>query len=125
MSNFTSVKNKAQALVGDVIPLALNSRLQLQNHQLLNGSILSQSTYPELYSMVGLIKNTFTWTARTSAATGINALIYENSLFVYAGTGGAIATSTDGVTWTTRTSGTASVLYALTYGNGHIFWHTV
>jgi hypothetical protein len=43
---------------------------------------------------------------------------YGNGTFVVVGSGGTILTSSDGVTWTQRTSGTSNRLYGVTYGNG-------
>jgi len=40
---------------------------------------------------------------------------YGNGLFVTVGDSGTILTSTDGTTWTERTSGTSSDLYGITY----------
>jgi hypothetical protein len=42
---------------------------------------------------------------------------YAESLFVAVGAAGTILTSSDGTTWTSRTSGTTSNLYDVTYGN--------
>ena len=39
-------------------------------------------------------------------------------MFVYAGRSGALATSTNAITWTARTSGTIGDIFSLTYGNG-------
>jgi hypothetical protein len=47
----------------------------------------------------------------------INRLTVGNGTFVYAGDGGAIATSPDGSTWTKRTSGTVKNINTLTYDN--------
>ena len=73
-----------------------------------------------------------TWTTRTSGilitprviygtlvTTGITLarVIYGNSTFVTTGNAGTILTSTDGITWTARTSGTTKHLFGVTYGN--------
>jgi hypothetical protein len=86
---------------------------------LADGSVLTQTAYPELYANIGLISNGIaTWTARTSGtANNIFALTYGDNLYVYGAGLGVLATSTDAITWTARTSGTASNLSALTYGN--------
>lgn len=85
-----------------------------------NGASVSQATYATLYSRVGLISDfqnaTFTSVSNMPAAT--NSIIFANNLFVAVGDGGAISTSTDSVTWTTRTSGTVSNINTVTYGNG-------
>jgi len=41
--------------------------------------------------------------------------IIGNELFVVVGNAGTILTSSDGVTWTSRTSGTSGSLYNVTY----------
>ena len=41
-----------------------------------------------------------------------------NGLFVVVGEDGIIFTSSDGNSWTERTSGTSEDLYEVTYGNG-------
>jgi photosystem II stability/assembly factor-like uncharacterized protein len=38
-------------------------------------------------------------------------------LWVAVGESGTILTSSDGITWTSRTSGTSEALYVVTYGN--------
>jgi len=55
----------------------------------------------------------------------ITSLTYGNGTFVYAGFGGNLATSTDGVTWTTRTSGTTSIINALKYNNNTFVYGTI
>ena len=41
-----------------------------------------------------------------------------NGLFVTVGNVGSILTSSDGISWTERTSGTTKNLYGVTYGGG-------
>ena len=41
-----------------------------------------------------------------------------NGLFVTVGNDGIIVTSSDGISWTERTSGTTNNLYGVTYGGG-------
>ena len=60
-----------------------------------------------------------TWTWRNPLPQG-NALLsaaYGNGSFVTVGSYGTILTSSDGVTWTARTSGTTFDLQGVTYGN--------
>jgi len=45
-------------------------------------------------------------------------MLFSGNTFVAVGDSGTILTSPDGVTWTTRTSGTTYYLTAVTYGNG-------
>ena len=47
----------------------------------------------------------------------IRSLVYGNNTFVYAGTNGGLATSSNAVTWAARTSGTSNNINALTYGD--------
>ena len=42
-------------------------------------------------------------------------IAYGNGVYVYAGNSGGVATSTDAITWTARTSGTTSAYNALIY----------
>jgi hypothetical protein len=55
-----------------------------------------------------------TWTWRSGQLFSIT---YGNGLFVAAWRGGTLLTSPDGVTWTLRTTGTASVIEGVAYGN--------
>jgi hypothetical protein len=85
----------------------------------LDGSVLSQTAYPELFNAIGLLKNDFTGTPVTSGTTTtIRSITYNNGLYVYGGFGGVLATSTDAITWTVGTSGTTSTIYSIIYGNG-------
>ena len=63
---------------------------------------------------------TFDMTSRTYPfGTDVFALTYGNGVFVAAGTSGNMATSPDGITWTSRTSGIGNTTaQALTYGGG-------
>lgn len=87
-----------------------------------DGSTVSQSTYATLYSHIGLVK-TFagSWTlpakANTTSWNGI-ATDGTGNLYVLVSSGGVVNSSTDLVTLTSRTSGTASALNGVTYGNG-------
>jgi hypothetical protein len=61
----------------------------------------------------------FSWTRVTNASANHRAITFGNNLFVVGGTQGALHTSTDAITWTTRTSGFGtSQINALTFGNG-------
>ena len=48
----------------------------------------------------------------------LGGITYGNNLFVAVGVSGTILTSPDGITWTSRTSGTNNWLDGITYGNG-------
>lgn len=61
------------------------------------------------------------WTAQTTGGSGtIRALTYGNSLYALAGDSNNLYTSSDAVTWTSRTSGLGggSSIISLGYGNG-------
>lgn len=60
-----------------------------------------------------------TWTTRTSTfgTTNIFALTFGNNTYIAAGASGQLRTSTDSITWTTRTSNATTILRALTFGN--------
>jgi hypothetical protein len=56
----------------------------------------------------------------TSTSVGsmtLRGLAYGNGLFVATGENGTILTSSDGVNWASRTSGTSNFLQAVTFGN--------
>ena len=54
----------------------------------------------------------------TTSTTSTDNTTTSIELFVTVGYSGTILTSSDGTTWTPRTSGTGTNLYGLTYGNG-------
>jgi hypothetical protein len=89
----------------------------------LDGSILLQSSYPKLLEKIGFVEDNPTGNVVTinSAISGIssnvNAIIYGNNTFVYAGDGGTLVTTPNTVTWTARTSGTSNNINALIYAN--------
>ena len=112
---------KLQFTLGQQRYTLSNINYDINNYMLANGSIISQSTYPDLYSKVGLIIDGFdNWQAFTTPTFSgvIYATTYSNGLYVYAGSVGTLATSTDAITWTARTSGTTSDIDALIYDNG-------
>ena len=104
--------------------------LHYQNYSLPNtmhsGSLVKddaiylQADYPELFSQLGLVMAKAALKVHNSPQVynEIRTICYGNGLFVYGGDSGVVETSTDGITWDTRTSGTTSTIYALTYGNG-------
>lgn len=61
--------------------------------------------------------NGSTWTSRAfgGSAFGVEAIINSGSLYIIAGSGGNIRTSTDTITWTARTSGVATSISSLAY----------
>jgi hypothetical protein len=68
------------------------------------------------------------WTVQATpaafAATTITSVAFGAGLFVAVGAGGVIATSPNGVTWTTRTSGVAVALAFVRYANNSKFYAT-
>jgi hypothetical protein len=81
-------------------------------------AVLSAIGYPSSTNELRTSTNFDTWTTRTTTTTILRTVRYLNNLYVTAGNGGFLATSTDAVTWTSRTSGTSSIIYGLAYGNG-------
>lgn len=86
------------------------------------GVSYNRSDYPDLYARIGYVGATGEWTPRISSSTNINTLTYGNGLFLY-GTGstGVIATSTNGITWTTRSIGLNASPNFVKYENGLYF----
>ena len=63
--------------------------------------------------------NGLTWTAATPTFANFQDIAYGNGLFVAVGSSGAIYTSPDGLTWTSRVSNTTNTLNGVAYGNGY------
>lgn len=59
------------------------------------------------------------WATRTaaSALTDIMTIVFGNGIYIHAGLGGQIGTSTNAITWTTRNSNTTNNFRASVYGN--------
>lgn len=89
-----------------------------------DGSVISQATYPVLYSRMGLInEGGINWTARTSGTTSLaSAATFGASKHLIAGAGGMLRTSTDAITWSTRTSGFSGTIRSLTFGGGNFIY---
>ena len=75
---------------------------------------------PLIFSAVGRADPLDTWTWRNPfpPAVNLSAVAYGNGQFVAVGFGGTIVTSTDGVSWVQRESGTQNYLKGVAYGNG-------
>lgn len=57
------------------------------------------------------------WTGQLAAhSVNINSVTY-GTVYAYGGNTGVVASSTDAVTWTSQTSGTASNIFTMTFGN--------
>jgi hypothetical protein len=83
-----------------------------------DGSVVSQATYPDLFDKVGLQPDgldNFESVAPTFTET--NVFHYGENLYLVGGTAGQFATSTDSITWTTRTSGISVQINAIISGN--------
>jgi hypothetical protein len=82
--------------------------------------LLTNSSYNQVFqSSTGTA-----WSvATTSGLSGgqLNFIAYGAGLFVVVGNGGVIQTSTDGITWTTQNSGTASNLSKVYFVNSKFF----
>lgn len=84
------------------------------------GAIYLQSSYPTLFTALGLVPGVAPWTQRTQAAlTGTRGLAYGNGMYVAVGLNGSSAavgaTSPDGVTWTALV---ISAIQAIIFANG-------
>ena len=55
---------------------------------------------------------------QTLPSNELEAVVFQNGLFMAAGNNGTIMASPDGLNWTTQRSGTLLRLYDVTYGNG-------
>lgn len=84
-----------------------------------DGSILNQASYPTLFSHLGYVNGPWTnwFTTTTFTAQTLNGIAKGAGLFAAAGAAGVIFTSTDGLAWTSRTSGTANSINSLNFGN--------
>jgi hypothetical protein len=82
-----------------------------------DGSVVSQATYTALFAKVGLQPDGLDNFEVVGTLANVRRLHYGENLYLAAGTTGALATSTDSITWTTRTSGVAVAINALTSGN--------
>jgi len=66
------------------------------------------------------------WTLRTSGVTtSLNDVYYDGSYWIVVGDGGVILSSTDGTTYTSRTSNTTNNLYSITKGSNPATYITV
>jgi hypothetical protein len=82
-----------------------------------DGSVVSQATYTDLFAKVGLQPDGLDNFEVVGTLANVRRLHYGENLYLAAGTTGALATSTDSITWTTRTSGVAVAINAFTSGN--------
>ena len=80
-------------------------------------NIYSQTTYPELYSQLGLINAGVFTQKTTSLSDAVTDFTYGNTLYVASGNN-AIGTSTDINNWSIQGVNTLSVIRSIVYGNG-------
>ena len=88
-----------------------------------DGSVVAQATYPSLYSAIGLIPDSnvlTTWTVGSSPFNVPLTVTYGAGVFLAAGGTNGAATSTDGVTWTSRNPNfsPAQAIYGSDFGGG-------
>jgi hypothetical protein len=90
------------------------------NIRLLYGNGIFVATYGSTNGRFRTSTNGITWSSPITVpgSSPYYAMTYGNGLYVAAGGGGGIASSTDAITWTARTSGTALTIFSITYGNG-------
>ncbi|SVE19137.1 uncharacterized protein METZ01_LOCUS471991, partial [marine metagenome] len=86
------------------------------------GVAFGNSTFVAVGQSGKIIRSTdngATWNNSTSGFSGgyLYGVTFGNNTFVAVGSGGTILTSPDGITWTTRTSGTSNNLYGVTFGD--------
>ena len=62
--------------------------------------------------------NNWHWRNPLPQGNPLRGVTYGNGIFIAVGYGGTILTSADGITWTSRDSGTTTILSEVTYGNG-------
>ncbi|WP_189032792.1 InlB B-repeat-containing protein, partial [Paenibacillus albidus] len=62
--------------------------------------------------------NQWSWVTRPVTAADFQGITYGNNRFVAVGRSGAIATSIDGVSWTSYPQNSSLSLHSVTYGNG-------
>ena len=92
-----------------------------QSRFLKSGTYYDITQYPKLYEKIGLGIDLDTWIPRTvspATTSAIYTMYYSNGLYLAGGFGGLLYTSTDTITWTSRTSGITSSIYSIFYGNG-------
>jgi hypothetical protein len=83
-----------------------------------DGSVVSQATYTDLFARVGLQPDGLdNFESVFPSFTEPRDYHYGENLYLAAGAAGALATSTDSITWTSRTSGITVAINALTSGN--------
>jgi hypothetical protein len=118
MSNFSQFNPKFTAAN---FRYFINDQYTPKDYVECDNSVLSKSTYPNLFSKIGNLPSkvpTAVTSISTGTGSGIWQMIYGNGLYVIVGDSGMLRTSTNAVNWTGRTSGTSSTIRSIAYGNG-------
>jgi hypothetical protein len=106
---------------GDMIEFyrggVMKTKLQLMSSLGLLGLMLS-SGFISCDSFLGKGETSETVVEGGDTSYYLNGVAYGNGMLLIVGENGVIITSPDGITWTTRTSGTSIHLYGVAYGNG-------
>jgi hypothetical protein len=104
-----------QPLVGEVIP-ALTAP---EGYFLCDGSIVSQNSYSNLYSQVGLLPTFTSLIPYPRFTTTLFNITHGNGTYVSVGASGSILTSSNGILWTVRNASThGGDINGVTYQNG-------
>lgn len=93
----------------------IGTMISVNSGAAVSGNSYDNSFYASSLSDIDFLgtKNTNIWTTRTSnISTTIEIIYHGNGVYIAAGRGGQLRTSTDGITWTTRTVnfGTSTIL---------------
>lgn len=109
--------------IGEIVPvlagnLANEVITTTQGKFIRTGAVYNKADYPELFAKIGSIGASFFTTQTSGIFSTISTVSYNAGRFVYAGSGGVLRTSDDnGVTWTSRSSGTSGDIVSIIYGN--------
>ena len=141
-SGFNTWINRTSGFSASVINLAYGSSTYLANNTSLRGSTdsinwqlrtsgfgttavgsITYSTFNSGEFLAGGRVETQIWTQRTSGFnTALNAVMYDGTNFFAGGASGVLTASTDGITWTLRTSGTTLAIgQDASGGNGLVY----
>jgi len=141
-SGFNTWINRTSGFTASVINFAYGSSTYLANNTGLRGSTdsinwqlrtvgfgttsvgsITYSTFNSGEFLAGGRAESVIWVRRTSGTgNAINATMYDGTNFFAAGASGVLIVSTDGITWTLRTSGiTTTIGNAATGGNGLVY----
>lgn len=80
-----------------------------------NGIYVAVGVYSSVYDVM-TSNNGITWTPRTATSQAWRSVTYGNGLFVAVGTASTVATSPDGITWTSATAAANNDWRSVIYG---------